>query len=72
MSLVDKVKELLAPDEAETVLYDYECQDCEKTITSSDERETATCRNCGSSDPKEVGKMYAGDGGGGGGGGGAR
>ena len=64
MSLMDKVKELLAPDEAETVLYDYECQDCEKTITSSDEPETATCRNCGSSDLKEVGKMYAGGGGG--------
>jgi putative FmdB family regulatory protein len=66
MSLMDKVKELLAPDEEETVLYDYECQDCEKTITSSDEPETATCRSCGSSDLEQVGKMYAGGGGGGG------
>jgi putative FmdB family regulatory protein len=66
MSLMDKVKELLAPDEGETVLYDYECQDCDKTITSSDEPDEATCKNCGSSDLKEVGKMYAGGGGGGG------
>jgi DNA-directed RNA polymerase subunit RPC12/RpoP len=66
MSLMDKVKELLVPDEEETVLYDYECQDCDKTITSSDEPEEATCKNCGSSDLKEVGKMYAGGGGGGG------
>lgn len=66
MSLMDKVKELLAPDDEETVLYDYECQDCDKTITSSDEPDEATCKNCGSSDLKEVGKMYAGGGGGGG------
>jgi len=66
MSLMDKVKELLAPDEEETVLYDYECQDCDRTITSSDEPEDATCKSCGSSDLKEVGKMYAGGGGGGG------
>lgn len=66
MSLMDKVKELLAPDEGETVLYDYECQDCDKTITSSDTPEEATCKNCGSPDLKEVGKMYAGGGGGGG------
>jgi putative FmdB family regulatory protein len=64
MSLMDKVKELLAPDNEETVLYDYECHDCGKTITSSDEPEEATCRNCGSSDLEEVGKMYAGGGGG--------
>jgi len=66
MSLMDKVKELLSPDEEETVLYDYECRDCGKTITSNDEPDEATCRNCGSSDLKEVGKMYAGGGGGGG------
>jgi putative FmdB family regulatory protein len=66
MSLMDKVKDLLAPDESETVLYDYECRDCGKTITSNDEPENATCRNCGSSDLKEVGKMYAGGGAGGG------
>lgn len=66
MSLMDKVKDLLAPDDSETILYDYECQDCGKTITSNDEPEAATCRNCGSSDLKEVGKMYAGGGGGGG------
>mgnify|MGYP000176884416 CR=1 FL=1 len=66
MSLMDKVKDLLAPDEEETVLYDYECQDCGKTITSSDEPEAATCKNCGSADVEQVGTMYAGGGGGGG------
>jgi ribosomal protein S27E len=66
MSLMDKVKELLAPDEGETVLYDYECGDCGKTLTSSDEPDVATCGNCGSSDLEEVGRMYAGGGGGGG------
>ncbi|GAB6861359.1 hypothetical protein ACFR97_12830 [Haloplanus litoreus] len=66
MSLMDKVKELLAPDDEETILYDYECQDCGKTITSSDEPDEATCRNCGSADLEEVGRMYAGGGSGGG------
>ncbi|WP_251330515.1 hypothetical protein [Haloplanus pelagicus] len=64
MSLMDKVKELLAPDEGETVLYDYECQECETTFTSSEEQESVTCDNCGSTDLEEVGRMYAGGGGG--------
>ncbi|WP_251343333.1 hypothetical protein [Haloplanus halophilus] len=64
MSLMDKVKDLLAPDEEETVLYDYECQECETTFTTNDEPESATCEDCGSSDLEEVGRMYAGGGGG--------
>lgn len=64
MSLMDKVKNLLAPDEGETVLYDYECQECGTTFTSNEEQETATCDDCGSSDLVEVGRMYAGGGGG--------
>jgi len=64
MSLMDKVKELLAPDDEETVLYDYECQDCDTTFTTNAEADDATCEECGSSDLEEVGRMYAGGGGG--------
>lgn len=64
MSLMDKVKDLLGPDDEETVLYDYECQDCEKTFTTSDEEEEASCKHCGSDDLEQTGRMYAGGGGG--------
>jgi peptide subunit release factor 1 (eRF1) len=64
MSLMDKVKELLAPDEGETVLYDYECQNCDTTFTSSEEPDEVTCNACDSTDLEEVGRMYAGGGGG--------
>jgi len=64
MSLMDKVKDLLAPDEGETVLYDYECQDCDTTFTSNEESADATCDQCGSTDLEEVSRMYAGGGGG--------
>ncbi|WP_248896645.1 hypothetical protein [Haloplanus halobius] len=64
MSLMDKVKELLAPDEEETVLYDYECTECDTTFTTSDGPDEVSCDGCGSTDLEEVGRMYAGGGGG--------
>lgn len=64
MSVLERLKEFLAPDEGETVLYDIECQECTATFTTTDEPSEAACEECGSTNLEEVSRMYAGGGGG--------
>ncbi|MFB6122341.1 MAG: zinc ribbon domain-containing protein [Haloferacaceae archaeon] len=66
MGVLDKVKDMLAPDTEETVLYDYRCTECEATFTTSDEPSDVVCESCGADAVEEVGRMYAGGAGAGG------
>ena len=63
MGMLEKVKDLLAPETEETVLYDLRCVDCGATFTTSDEPSETTCEECGSDQLEEEGRMYAGGGG---------